>query len=84
MRVSGELAMASGTRSLGTEAVHAGARRTGHMEACWGKTQPCLKSSTVQSSTFIHMEDTHMRACMDSLVNGLTISHTSTYVDTLR
>lgn len=40
--------------------------------------------STVQSSTFIHMEDTHMRACMDSLVNGLTTSHTSTYVDTLR
>lgn len=40
--------------------------------------------STVQSSTFIHIEDTHMLACMDSLVNGLTTSHTSTYVNALR
>lgn len=40
--------------------------------------------STVQSSTFIHIEDTHMLACIDSLVNGLTTSRTSTYVNALR
>lgn len=40
--------------------------------------------STVQSSRFIHTEDTHMLTCMDSLVNGLTTSYTSTYANALR